>query len=149
MTTTTERRLAELEAAARRLLPKSDPPFEKGGWLAFLTCSELDRLETLMRQQAEAGLAVADVPEDLYRRALGRAVMGADMEALYRAERDSTRTVHIPHPGGTAIADYIEDQTVRGSWHIAPGYAQTYQDLPRTMSQAEIEAVTRPPRSRS
>jgi hypothetical protein len=142
------KRLAELEAEAHTLLPKTSPPFEEGGWLKWLTCAELDRLGLLLARQDEAGEAVAAVPEHLYRRALGRAVMDVDMAQIDAQEAASGVLVGMQNPDrpgnplSVLYAAYTPDAVDRDQWHLDAAYAaQSEGRLPLVLSTAQIEQL--------
>jgi hypothetical protein len=144
----TAKRVARLEALAAARLPLPVPAFEEGGWLRWLTCCELQRLELLFEAQV-GEVAEAAVPDDLYRRALGRAVMGADIAALDAQERASQRLLRLPNPDNpgkgadTLLVTCRQDAVEPNLWHLCPWHLRHYGGrLPATLTTAEVEPLT-------
>jgi hypothetical protein len=140
-----DRRLVQLEAAARRLLPPAPEPFDPVGWIGWLTNAELDDLALYVEQQGD--VPEIDVPADLYRRALGRAVMGVEMDALREQERAGRRLLRLPHPDrpddamAVLYVPVTRDLVDPDVWRVDGWYVRTH-GLPATMTTAEVEPVT-------
>ena len=121
MTSARGRRLDGLEAAARRLLPQAPEPFDQTGWISWLTKSELERLERFVEQQPPD--APVDVPEDLYRRAIARALLDTDMAALDEQERATGQLLRLPNPDRPDDRIYVsvfEDLRRGSAYHRKP-----------------------------
>ena len=66
--TSVDRRLAEIEAAARRVIPPPAEPLLQGlEWLAWISCGEVDELELVYRSWDLSGI---EPDEDAARRVL-------------------------------------------------------------------------------
>jgi hypothetical protein len=131
-----ERRLAALEGEARRLLPKADPD-DPLAWMRHLSSAELDRLAFVAEQMVEPGLIDAALEAlwgELYRRAIGRALLGVDHVALDPQERQGQVIVRV----GDQIVTYRRDLVDPDRWHLDVCYWQR-SGLPREMSTAELE----------
>jgi hypothetical protein len=129
------------------MLPTADMPFEEGGWLKWLTCNELRRLELLL--EGKVGEAEVEIPDEFYRRALGRAVMGVDMREVDEQERASKRLLRIPNPDSrgrgddTLLITYVQDQNERDLWHLDASYQRSFGGrLPAVLTTAEAEPLT-------
>jgi hypothetical protein len=138
-----ERRLAALEAGARRLLPQ-----EATRWLSWLSAGELGRLELILERQVEAGEDAGPVPGNLCRRALARALMGIDVRQIDEQERVTRRLLafdHPDHPGDrmrTVYASVVRDLVDPDLWHLDPQSLQQTPGLPAVLTAAETDART-------
>jgi hypothetical protein len=139
------RRLAELEAAAEKLLAKSE-----SNPLKWLTLRELERLEHAM--EAGGGLAEA-MWADLRRRVLSRALLNTDMVGLDRQEAEGRLVLRIDHPErpddplAKLYIDATEDLVERGRWYLDAWYVQQWPSLPAELSAAEVERLAVRPAS--
>jgi hypothetical protein len=136
--------------AARRLAPGPFDPDDLDQVIGFLSISELERLDAAAEAAAggdEAALAAAWA--DAQRRATARALVGVTGEAANRAERASQRILALANPTkpddplSTVYATAREDQVERGLWWLDPMMVRQTPGLPRSLSQAEVDACTR------
>jgi hypothetical protein len=128
------RRLDALEAAAARMLDPDD--FEPLKWL---TCRELQRLEHAY--EAGGGLAEAMWP-DMHRRALSRAMLDVNMDALQRREDGGKLLLAFDdpeRPGEKRFVNAIEDAAMPDRWHLDVGVVRWWPDLPAELGAAEVE----------
>jgi hypothetical protein len=141
------KRMALIEQAAMRLLPRPEPDVDSPRWVCGrLTGNELDRLAHVA-ERAESGEAVEGLPElwaDLRKRALARALLDVDMAKLDEQERAGRMLLtfdHPDHPGDrlrVIYVDYTEDLVERGVWHISGGYRAQHPELPAELTAAEL-----------
>jgi hypothetical protein len=144
-TTAIQKRLAAVEAAALRMLPREAEGFDPDdprSLLGCLTRGELERLRIALEgDERSAG----ELWEDLGRRALGRAVMGVDVGELCRQEREGgmlLRFVDPDRPGAphdVHYATYLPDASHPGRWHLDAAYHGQHPGLPPVMTTVEIE----------
>jgi hypothetical protein len=143
-----DRRITDAErgvkALVRSLLPEPAlDPADPMALMAYLTCTELSRLEATFRGAAEGevdGDQAAAAWDDTRRRAVARMLTGVDGKALGDREFDGRVLVQIPPgepalPGRTRLVAYLPDQTVPDLWHVEPVYRGV---LPRTLTTAEL-----------
>jgi hypothetical protein len=140
------KRLAAIEAEVERLLPREPDPLDPLGWLAWLSSGELARLEAHIERQLE-GDAEVDLPDDLYRRAISRALLGIDARQLDETERAGRRLLRLPHPNrpddamAVLYVPVTRDLVDPDVWRVDGWYVRTH-GLPATMTTAEVEPVT-------
>jgi hypothetical protein len=140
MTSATARRLAELEAAAARLLPPAETA--KFDPLRWLTSAELERLELALEALPEG--ATFALPDDLRRRAIGRAVIGADVAELDRVEDATRQLLRLPNPARPDDPLAVTYVSVRrdlldGRWRLDACYRRQHPELPAEFDAAEVE----------